>query len=446
MTHRRGKSRSPRVIRVFMAAPGDLAVERRLLKETIERRNARAKKERGPQFVALGWEGILATAGRRSRDAIFEEIDSSDVFVLALHRRWGWKAPDARPCYSHIEQAFRRARDRFLNTGAPAVLVFCKMIDAASMADPGPQLGRVLKFRRSLEASGQVRYWTYGDAEEFQTKVDRQLQACVEGELPAGEASRVPVAIPLENVRAVERAASDVRRLAEQLEAKRQLSEAHLVRRAETELVLASQAASAALEGRVEEARQVLALATAGTASLSILALAFEFYFRTGELGVAEAMIDRWLAIHGHDPETTETATALANLGLICERRGELDRGEELLRQSLTIDEHFGHQEGLASDYGNLGLIYEQRGDLNRAEEMLREALAIDERLGRDEGLASEYGSLGVIYRMRCQTETARQLWTRARDLYASNGIPDMATKLQKWLDGLPVPPSEQEA
>ena len=46
----------PRTIHVFIASPGDLAVERRAFKEVTDELNDGFGDGAGMKFVALGWE------------------------------------------------------------------------------------------------------------------------------------------------------------------------------------------------------------------------------------------------------------------------------------------------------------------------------------------------------------------------------------------------------
>src|SRR5881296_1411319 len=156
-----------RIIHVFIASPGDLAVEWRAFKSVIDELNGGFGDGAGVEFIGLGWEDTLATTGRRSQAVINREIDRSDVFVLALNRRWGQEAPDAKPYTSYTEEEFHRTMDRWKRTGSPEIFVFFKRVDAASMGDPGEQLKKVLAFRKSLEDSRQVLYYFFADEGEF---------------------------------------------------------------------------------------------------------------------------------------------------------------------------------------------------------------------------------------------------------------------------------------
>ena len=116
-----------RIVKVFIASPNDLAVERRGFKEAIELLNIGFGDGAGVEFVPLGWEGTLASVGRRPQSVINTDIDACDVFVLAMHRRWGQPAPDSEYS-SYTEEEFHRALDRFKQTGSPTIFVFFKLI------------------------------------------------------------------------------------------------------------------------------------------------------------------------------------------------------------------------------------------------------------------------------------------------------------------------------
>ena len=98
-----------RNITVFIASPGDLAVERRAFRTCIDELNSGFGDGAKVTFEPLGWEDTLASTGRRSQGVINAEIDRCDVFVLAMHRRWGQEAPDAKPYSSYTEEEFHRA-------------------------------------------------------------------------------------------------------------------------------------------------------------------------------------------------------------------------------------------------------------------------------------------------------------------------------------------------
>ncbi|MEL7237852.1 MAG: DUF4062 domain-containing protein, partial [Planctomycetota bacterium] len=90
-----------REIKVFIASPGDLAVERRAFKDQIDELNDGYGIGAKVKFTPLGWEDAISTVGRRPQGVINQDIDACDVFILVMWRRWGQKAPDAAPYESY---------------------------------------------------------------------------------------------------------------------------------------------------------------------------------------------------------------------------------------------------------------------------------------------------------------------------------------------------------
>jgi hypothetical protein len=225
----------PRTIRVFIASPGDLAVERAAFQQVLEELNAGFGDALDIQFEPLGWEDTLASTGRRSQEVINREIDRCDVFILAMHRRWGQAAPDAQPYSSYTEEEFHRAFARWQKKRrgkpqAPEIFVFFKHIDSASMADAGPQLQKVLDFRKSLEESRQVLYHGFSNEAEFKAEVDRHLRAFAKGELPPANAPRDKVLLPLAVIAEVQKEKAEKEQALARAERETQYSPAkHLV-------------------------------------------------------------------------------------------------------------------------------------------------------------------------------------------------------------------------
>ncbi|MEK6258898.1 MAG: tetratricopeptide repeat protein [Planctomycetota bacterium] len=369
-------------IRVFIASPGDLAVERRAFKDMIEELNNGFGDGAGKRFEALGWEDTLASTGRRSQSVINQEVDRSDIFVLVMHRRWGQEAPDAKPYSSYTEEEFHRAYDRWKNTASPEIFVFFKHIDSGQMADAGPQLQKVLDFRKSLEESRLVLYHGFADEQEFKSEVNRHLRAFAKGELPKIDTLRDTVVLPLAIIEEVKKERAEKEQALSRAEREHQIAEAAVARAEKLALEFAERAAKAAVNGRAEEARQDFAKATDGTTNLQVLHLAYDFYERMGDLATAEEMLERWLGISGRAVATAETTTAMGNLGVIYLKRGKLGRAEEMFKKALAIDEQaFGVEHPVvARDLNNLAQLFQGTNRQGEAEPLVRRMLAIDEQ------------------------------------------------------------------
>jgi hypothetical protein len=143
-----------RKIYVFLACPSDLLAEREIYYELLPTLG----ESFDVNFIPTGYELILSEVGERPQNEINRLVDDCDIFVLALHRRWGQGAPDSVASSSYTEEEFSRALRRFGASGRPAILCFFKNVEIHSLADPGEQLKKVLEFRRRLEMSGQVLY------------------------------------------------------------------------------------------------------------------------------------------------------------------------------------------------------------------------------------------------------------------------------------------------
>lgn len=416
-----------RTVKVFIASPGDLAVERRAFKDTIELLNKGFGDGARVEFVPLGWEDTLAQTGRRVQSVINADVDACDVFILVLHRRWGQAAPDSEYS-SYTEEEFQRALARWRQSQSPEIFVFFKNVEAEAIADPGPQLVQVLSFRRQLTESSSVLYRFFDDAVAFKGEVDRHLRTFCRGDLPK-PTDPTPIVLPVEHVMRVERAEAAAREHAERAEAlARRLNaadaerEAAIARASELALTLAGKAADAARAGHIEEARQLFAQAVSGTSHLPVLYLACEFYIRTGEMRQAEQLLLRRLAAGDADAETSEIALAYDTLGIVRKHLGDLSAAETMHRRALAISENLGDSERIANASGNLSNVFLERGDLTAGEDLLRKCLDFHERAGNLEKAAVGYTNLGVILSTRDDLRGAEAMHRRALELHEKSG------------------------
>ena len=399
-----------RKIRVFIASPNDLAEERRKFRDAITVLNIGFGDGANVEFVPLGWEDTLASTGRRNQGIINVEIDSCDVFILAMHRRWGQEAPDAAPDSSYTEEEFHRAMERWKKSGSPEIFVFFKRVDAASEADAGPQLSKVIEFRKELEEKRQTLYRYFDSPESFLDEVDTHLRAYAKGELPKAEERDDAVVLPIAALEEVEKAKQIALQKTEEAKKANEVAKAAHLQLEVMQLQMAEDAAQLSKEGKIEFAREKFTKLVTETTNLRILFLGFEFYCRTGDLESAEKALDKCLSLSGAENRSPETADAIRRLGILNSIRGDLDRAEEIYQKALAIDKELDRKENIAKDYCNLGNVYQTRGELERAEEMHLKSLAINEVLGRKKGMANQYGNLGNVYQTRGELERAEEM------------------------------------
>ncbi|MCI0560022.1 MAG: DUF4062 domain-containing protein, partial [Nitrososphaera sp.] len=333
-----------REIRVFIASPGDLVEERKIFRDAITQLNVGFGDGANVKYVPLGWEDTLASTGRRNQSVINKEIDSCDVFILAMNRRWGQHAPDAEPYSSYTEEEFHRALERWKSSRVPEIFVFFKRVDAASEGDPGPQLRKVMDFRKHLEETRQVLYHYFDSPQSFLDEIDRHLRAYAKNELPTADQLRDMVVLPMAALQEVEKAKEIALQKTEEAKKANDAAEEARLQLEATQLQIAEDAAQLSKEGKIEFAREQLTRLITETTDIRILFLGYEFFDRTGDLDSAVRVLEKWLGLSGAENRTAETAAAFGNLGILYKTRGELDRAEEMYQKSLAINEALGRK------------------------------------------------------------------------------------------------------
>jgi uncharacterized protein YjbI with pentapeptide repeats len=152
--------------RVFIASPGGLESERELFRDTLQEYNEIELHSRGLIFTPIGWEITLGGFGR-PQHLINADLVRCDYFILLLWDRWG-SPPDkqAKDKYSSgCEEEFALALECLADPERPMtqVVVFFKGVEKQQLKDPGPQLEKVLEFRRQLEESKKHLFMNFED-------------------------------------------------------------------------------------------------------------------------------------------------------------------------------------------------------------------------------------------------------------------------------------------
>ena len=135
------------ILRVFLASPNDVETIRRVARNVVDELNRTFSDQAGIQIDLLGWEDTPTGYGR-PQALINAEVDRCDIMLGILYKRWG-TPPDSESDYgSGFEEEFDRAINRRRETGTPDIQLVFKRVEDES--DPGPQLSRVLAFKRQL--------------------------------------------------------------------------------------------------------------------------------------------------------------------------------------------------------------------------------------------------------------------------------------------------------
>lgn len=163
-----------KIVRVFLASPGDLVDERQVAREVVEEINDAVRSLR-VQLELLGWEDTRPGAGR-PQSIINRDVDCCDLFVGLMWRHWG------TPTGTHssgFEEEFTRAQVRRSDQGAPDIWLSFKAIAPEHLEDPGPQLRRVLEFREQQIERREVLFKEFADTTEWRTLLRRWLLSYV---------------------------------------------------------------------------------------------------------------------------------------------------------------------------------------------------------------------------------------------------------------------------
>jgi hypothetical protein len=153
-----------KVIRVFIASPGDLDVERKVFRDAIDELNKIKCSQMGLHLEPLGWEDTLPGKGR-PQEIINDDIRRCDLFVLML---WKWWGTPPGLYSSGIEEEFHITRQLNNTTGKPQILLYFKNVPKEMMADPGKQLQQVLVFRKQIEEERSFLFKPFHDSFEFE--------------------------------------------------------------------------------------------------------------------------------------------------------------------------------------------------------------------------------------------------------------------------------------
>lgn len=163
-----------------------------------------------------------------------------------------------------------------------------------------------------------------------------------------------------------------------------------------------------------------------------LLFLAFQYFFRSGDLGLAEEATRRRLSVV--DERSADAARAWTNLGLIHFFKKEYAQAEEMHQRACEIDRAHGDWRGLARDMGNWAMIPEARQEWERAEKMYLEALELAERVQAREIMATKLANLGQMHEAQGKLEGAEGFTRRALALFREIGEEKHAAECEELL------------
>lgn len=167
-----------KIIRAFLASPGDLQEERQAIRGVVDEFNEAWASELGYQVELIGWEETVAGFGR-PQHLINQDLDRCDLFLGMIWKRWGTPPDHDGEFSSGFEEEFERSMVRCVKTGNPEISLFFKQVPDAFMADPGPDLKKVLEFKKKTIAGKKVLFQTFSTARDIETLARKCITAYV---------------------------------------------------------------------------------------------------------------------------------------------------------------------------------------------------------------------------------------------------------------------------
>ena len=192
-----------RLIRVFLASPGDLQEERSLANDAVDELNKSIAYYLGFRIELKGWEDTLPGHGR-PQEIINQELDRCELFIGIMWKKWG-TPPDTQGKYtSGFEEEFERSSDRFMKTGLPEVAMYFKEIPKEFLVDKGEDLKKVISFRDRIISEKRILFDRFRESNEFQKcvrlKITDYLLKLKEAEVEELEEKQSKAKIVTQNV------------------------------------------------------------------------------------------------------------------------------------------------------------------------------------------------------------------------------------------------------
>ena len=165
-----------RFIRVFVSSPGDVAEERRAVKEAIDQVNRVVGEANRVHLDAFKWEdNTIPQIGNDPQAVIDDQTPPYDIYIGIMSRRFGTPTKDYG---SGTEHEFRNALAEWAVHGSPWIMFyFDDHPPSFKNTKELDEYRKVMEFREKLEARGIVRRYVgvRGQKEAFYEMIFEHL-------------------------------------------------------------------------------------------------------------------------------------------------------------------------------------------------------------------------------------------------------------------------------
>jgi len=290
-----------KIIRVFIASPGDLDEERKVFRDTIDELNEIKCSQMGLHLEPLGWEDTLPGKGR-PQEIINDDIRRCDLFVLIL---WKWWGTPTGLYSSGIEEEFHITRQQNNTTGKPHILLYFKKVPPEMMADPGEQLQQVLAFRKQIEEERSFLFKSFYDSYELERLIRAHISRWLDGKEPF-----TPAPSKIVFTEDIEKRLHDLEQRVDSVKEKMISTQDTLAKIA---LTKSRQALDSARNGLFTNAEALFASSTA-TLNLIDISTATDLFFERYNMQLISELFDQAQRANRDDPRSFLTARSKQKL------------------------------------------------------------------------------------------------------------------------------------
>ncbi|HWD48751.1 MAG TPA: DUF4062 domain-containing protein [Rhizomicrobium sp.] len=170
------------ILEVFVASPGDLTEERKLVEDVISEFNRMHGDSHNVRLELKTWENSVRPGfGKDPQEVINAQIGTDyDIFIGIMWARFG--SPTGR-AESGTAEEFERAYSRFRETnGAVQMMFYFKNAAISPNVDP-VQLGKVQEFRQRISTEYGALYQQFLTPEDFERLLRIHLTTLVLGSM-----------------------------------------------------------------------------------------------------------------------------------------------------------------------------------------------------------------------------------------------------------------------
>jgi len=128
-----------KIIKVFLASPGDLSNERLAAKTVVDEFNKLWANTLGYHVELVGWEDTVSRYGR-PQELINQDLDLCELFIGMMWKKWGTPPSLDGQYTSGFEEEFERSIRKRREEGRPEISLLFKQVDPDLLNDPGDEL------------------------------------------------------------------------------------------------------------------------------------------------------------------------------------------------------------------------------------------------------------------------------------------------------------------